>query len=556
MKKYKIYTLFISLICLLFPFSSVLTSNTMGTLTAHFAKYALKDSGKLIGVTASLFLLEVFLEYLFLMVCGKMKSYTYSSLQKNSFQKLSCLPIDKPIMSNEGDLYNRISNDTKELSEFLSETAPAIMLQSFQLIITLSYLFLLERRVTAVYFIAVMLSVALQAIISKIMKKAGSEVKNREVDMNTRINDILNCRVIVKCYNVDDFVQNLCEESGGKYAKAKINFSILVMPLKIVGILCGMIPILSVCISGLYLIPKGLMEISVFMSMFYLCQKIVPKQLHYVDLLIEAVKIKPSADRIVELWQTDSENEQTSAQAEFLDESSIKLSKVSYRYFGETEWALKDISLNIGAGKKVAFIGESGCGKSTILKLIAGLLSFQEGLVKRDEAVITAQFPYLFSDTIRENILYGKAHMSEEEVCSDMGDDFSRACKYAELSSFLDGLDNGLDTMLTERGGNLSGGQRQRIAVARALYSQSPILLFDESLSALDVDTAKKLIKNILLFTPKSTIIMVLHQRELLPFFDEIFVFDKGQLVFNGSYEELKKSGMDSSLATEAEGAL
>lgn len=555
-KKYKIYALFVSLICLLSPFATVFTSNAMGELTEHFAESGLNNFSNLIVVTIALYLLEVLLEYLFLMGCGKMKAYAYSAIQKKSYEKLANLPIDNPIMSSTGDIYNRISNDTTELVEFLSETAPTILRQSFQLIITLSYLFLLDRRVTAVYFIVVLISVTLQAIISKIMKKAGAEVKRCEVDMNTQINDVLRNRIVVKSYNGDDFLQNLCEERGIEYAKAKINFSLLSMPLKIVGILCGMIPILSVCIYGLYLIPKGLMEISVFMSIFYLCQKVVPKQLHYVDLLIEAVKIKPSADRIAELWQERNKNEQGPEQTKLIDGSSIKLMEVSYRYFGEAQWALRDISLEIEPGKKVAFIGENGCGKSSVLKLIAGLLSPQEGSIERVEAVITAQFPYLFSDTIRSNILYGKAHSSKEATKLDMEDNFSSACEYAELSTFTDILDCGLDTALIGNGGNLSGGQRQRIAVARALYSKSNILLFDESVSALDADTSKKLIKNILLNTPKTTIIMVLHQMELLQFFDEIFMFDKGRLVFNGTYEALKKSGLYSTTAMEEEEAL
>ncbi len=294
------------------------------------------------------------------------------------------------------------------------------------------------------------------------------------------------------------------------------------------------------------------MEISTFMSIFYLCQKVVPKQLHYVDLLIEAVKIKPSADRIAELWQERNENEQGPEQTKLIDGSSIKLMEVSYRYFGEAQWALRDISFEIEPGKKVAFIGENGCGKSTVLKLIAGLLSPQAGSIERVEAVITAQFPYLFLDTIRNNILYGKAHSSKEA----MEDNFSNACEYAEISTFTDILDCGLDTELIENGGNLSGGQRQRIAVARTLYSKSNILLFDESMSALDADTSKKLIKNILLNTPKTTIIMVLHQMELLQFFDEIFMFDKGRLVFNGTYEALKKSGLYSTTTMEEEEAL
>ena len=535
----KVYVFLISLICLLSPLLSVLTAESMGRLTEHFTQIGLYASGKLIYLTLLFFIAECFLEYLYLFFTGKLKAHAYSIMQQTTFDQLTSLPIDHPLMTSTGDLYSRISNDTQEVTLFISETAPAILMQTFQLLITLIYLFFTEWIITTFYFLTVLFSIGLQSMISRIIKKASVDVKKREVELNTRLNDFCHRRIIVKTYEAQDFAIDLCEESSKNLYKANMRLSWITMPLSILGIMCGMFPILSICLSGLYLLPQGFLEIGTFMSIFYLCQKIVPRQLHYVDLILKAIKVKPSFKRLMELWQVKKNTkvkEETNNKKQTNQVGSIILSSVSYRYPGQSTWAVRDLSISISAGQKIAFIGESGCGKSTILKLISALLVPHKGFIQADQALITEQEPYLFADTIRQNICYGKAQPASDELSAVSTEaTFDQACREAELLSFIKLLPKGLDTLLSENGENLSGGQRQRIAVARALYSGAPILLFDESLSALDGDTAKKVVKNICQDLKNTTVIMVLHQKELLPFFDKVFIFKQGRLVKHSS---------------------
>ena len=174
--------------------------------------------------------------------------------------------------------------------------------------------------------------------------------------------------------------------------------------------------------------------------------------------------------------------------------------------------------MRIQRGSKVAFVGESGSGKSTMLKIIAGELIAETGMVTAGEAVLTRQFPHMFSISVRDNVSMGR-------TLNDIDRIYEKLC----LKSVIEGLPEGDETVLSENGGNLSGGQRQRIAIARAAAADGGLYLFDESFSALDAETAKTVIRNLLEIKKDSTIIAVIHQNELAGFFDEVYEFSDGK---------------------------
>lgn len=563
MEKWKRYLIVIGLLCILLPFASVLTADAMGALTEHFTRQGMTSAGPLIGMTALLYLAECMAEFLFQYSEGRLQAYVYSAMQQRSFRQLAALPVDDPLMGSSGDLYNRISNDTNEITAFLSTTMPEILMQTATIAIALIYLLMTDWRITLIYFSAVLCSVTAQCLISLIMKRAGKKVKASEVAMNIRVKDFLRGRMVIKSCDAYSYAQEQFEESSRALAKARVRLGFLTLPLRTVGILCGMVPVLSVCMAGLYMIPARLLDVGSFLSVFYLCQKIVPKQLHYVELIVSGAKTRPAAERVAEFWKAEIPEgieQAAAAEAPAMEESGntagndcggcdasgsggIILQDVWYRYPKKEDWAVQGVSLEIAPGKKVAFTGESGSGKSTVLKLISGLIAPQQGVVKAEGAVINGQFPHLFTGTIRENISFGDpkaGDISDSDLdgllrtaaLARPGDSFDRSGGI-DGSDSLDG--NGgtgcaPETMVSGNGGNLSGGQRQRIAIARTLHSGGQVLLFDESVSALDNETAKTVVQNILEHAGSAAVVMVLHQKELLPLFDEVYTFEGGKL--------------------------
>ncbi len=557
-KKLRQYIVILLLFCLCMALMAVITAESMARLTEFFTTSSLKGAGKIILITGVLFLLNGVLCYGYRLLCGYIEANVYSKIQQKSFYQLTHLKMDSPLLSNRGDLYSRINRDSAELTEFFATTLPTILMQSVQLVLIVGYILVTDWRITIAYLVTLSLSLGIQGGLSKYLKHASEKVKKAEVELNTRLKDILENRLTVKTYDSYEFMEGLCQQVGADYVRANMSLNLRSMPIKIIGILCGIAPILSLCLAGLFLVPLGFVKIGSFMTVYYLCDKILPQQLHYVDLFVNGVKIKVTAQRIMDLWEEpvmehiSLQEGITKIETDFLqvdvtnerekfskgDRNSLRqqedivLENVSYRYPDTKEWAVKDLSLRIQKGKKIAFIGKSGCGKSTVIKLISGLLAPQEGTILVPENRLTGQFPNFFSGTIEENICCF-TNGNEEEV--------KRACKNAGLAGFLSNLKDGLHTVLKENGANLSGGQRQRIALARTLYSNAPVLLFDESVSALDAENAWTVIQNMIEEYRESTVIMVLHQPEFLPLMDEIYLFDEGEILAHGSYDQLVK---------------
>ena len=217
---------------------------------------------------------------------------------------------------------------------------------------------------------------------------------------------------------------------------------------------------------------------------------------------------------------------------------SIKLRNVSYRYPNQKENSIKDVSLSIPIGKSVAFVGESGAGKTTIIDIILGLLKPEKGEVLVDQKSLDEQLGvwqqkigyipqaiFLSDDSIRNNVAFGYAssQINDEQVW--------RALEQANLKEFVKSLPEQLDTSVGERGVRLSGGQRQRIGIARALYHNPEILFMDEATSALDNDTEKEIMRAIDGLKGEKTLIIIAHRLTTIENCDIIFKINKGSLI-------------------------
>jgi HlyD family secretion protein len=226
---------------------------------------------------------------------------------------------------------------------------------------------------------------------------------------------------------------------------------------------------------------------------------------------------------------------------------NIVLNEISFRYPERTSQALAHINLDIKANSIVGFVGATGSGKSTLVDLLMGLISPDNGSVSIDGAVLTSetmrswqanigyvpQAIFLSNASIRDNIAFGlpRNAIDEERV--------AKAVLLAHLADMLVELPDGLDTLVGERGVQLSGGQRQRIGIARALYGDPEVLILDEATSALDGITEKAVMDAIHDFSGKKTVVLIAHRLATVRQCDQIILLEQGRVIECGTYDEL-----------------
>jgi ABC-type multidrug transport system fused ATPase/permease subunit len=230
----------------------------------------------------------------------------------------------------------------------------------------------------------------------------------------------------------------------------------------------------------------------------------------------------------------------------------VKLSNLKFTYSDATENTIQDISLEIGEGKFIAFVGPSGGGKSTLIDLILGLLAPTSGSItisglKPVDAIkkwpgsigYVPQDVFIENSTVKENICLG---FNPESVPDDL---VWQALQLADLSEFVKSLEGQLSYRISDAGKNLSGGQRQRLGIARALLTKPKIVIFDEATSALDAETENRVSESILKLTGECTVIFIAHRLSVVRSADMIYYIDKGKVVSQGSFEELRKLNAD-----------
>ncbi len=298
---------------------------------------------------------------------------------------------------------------------------------------------------------------------------------------------------------------------------------------------------------GVYLYSINLMSLEVFVVVYMYYDRIV-ELLRYFTYVVELTKkYNVAANRVFEVIEDKYTKEVFGNKIIDKISGDFEFKNVSFSY-DEDKLILDSVSFKIKANSKVAFVGKSGGGKSTIFSLIDKLYKVNSGniyldgidindLTKdsiRNNISIITQSPYIFNLTIKENLKLVKEDMTDEEMIN--------ACKLAYLDDFISTLKDGYDTKVGEGGLTLSGGQRQRLAIARALLKKTEIILFDEATSALDNETQDKITKAINNLEGEYTILIIAHRLSTVVDCDELIYIDNGKIVAKGTHKELLKN--------------
>lgn len=291
-------------------------------------------------------------------------------------------------------------------------------------------------------------------------------------------------------------------------------------------------------------IINGNMSLGQLISFIIMSQYFIGPLFRFLTLQPTFQEAETAAGRLIEVFDEQIEEQTGMRISEGNLYGNIEFSNVNFSY-NNNRTILNNINLNIASGKKIAFVGESGSGKSSTAKLLMKFQNISSGTIKLDGKNIddysieflrtkigyVPQEPLLFSGSIAENITFGNGQVSPSEILE--------AAKLAEADCFIQNLPDRYETSVGERGATLSGGEKQRIAIARILLKNPDIFIFDESTSALDTILENNIIDIINTELKQKTVIMISHKLSAIKNFDDIFVFEHGNIIEHGTHEEL-----------------
>ena len=505
----------------------------------------------ILGLTLlALYFAKMMLNY-FIQYKGHMMGvFMQARMRSDMFDHLEKLPYSFYDHHETGKIMSRMTNDLFDVVE-LAHHGPENLIISV-LSITISFIYLMSINVwlTLIIFACVPFLVIISVSLRKKMRKAFRDSRAAMADINASMENSISGIRVTKAFTNADKEKEKFEEGNTKYKKArKDSYSAMARFHSGNTFVTDVFNVVVLIAGGLFLY-NGQIKFGDYSAFIVSINMFIGPVMTLINFMEQFENGVTGFERFCEIMDAEPERDAAEAVEAGKLKGHIEFRDVSYAY-DEEKRVLRHVNLDIGTGKKFALVGPSGGGKTTICHLIPHFYDVVSGQILLDgkeiheltmESLrrnigIVQQDIYLFNDTMRENIRYGRLDATEEEIIE--------AAKRANIHDYIMTLPAGYDTNIGERGVRLSGGQKQRLSIARVFLKNPPILILDEATSALD-NTTEILIQNALdeLCEGRTTLV-VAHRLSTIRNADEIAVVDDGRILEQGTHDELmQKDGM------------
>ncbi|WP_157209115.1 ABC transporter ATP-binding protein [Mariniflexile maritimum] len=499
----------------------------------------------LIAIVLAAILVQAVSSFLLTRILSVQAQYLISELRAQVQKKVLSLPISFFDNTKSGALVSRIMNDVEGVRNLIGTGLVQLVGGSFTAIVSLVILIKINPWMTLFVFVPLSIFgyIALRAFkyIRPIFRTRGKI--NAEV--TGRLTETLAGVRVVKAFNAEQQEQVVFEKGVDKlYQNVKKSLTATAFMTSASTFLIGVATTGIMGIGGYYMI-KGEMTTGDFLFFTLILGFMIAPIVQMSNIGSQLTEALAGLDRTEELMNMTAEedNQQRTIALKEL-EGSIEFSDVSFSYEAGKE-VLHNINFTAPAGTVTALVGSSGSGKSTIAGLSASFLTPKSGKVTIDNQDLSKvklstyrqylgvvlQDEFLFEGTIRENILFPRPNATETEL--------QNAVKAAYVNEFTERFDDGLDTLIGERGVKLSGGQRQRLAIARAILANPKIIILDEATSSLDTESEALIQKSLSELIKNRTTIVIAHRLSTIKKADQILVIEAGNIVERGNHEQL-----------------
>ena len=464
----------------------------------------------------------------------------------NHLQKLSNTYYNN---TKVGQIMGRITNDLFDVTEFAHHCPEEFFIAFLKITVSFTVLCTYSVPLTLIIFLCVPLMVVVSAHLNKKMRSAFRNQRVQIGELNAQIEDSLLGERVVKAFSAEKAEQEKFNIGNKKFESIKkATYKTMALFSAATHLFDGLMYIVVILGGGLFVLYGKITPGALVAYVLYVSTLIATIR-RIVEFAEQFQRGMTGIERFFEIMDSPVEiTEKPDARALICDRGEIDFKDVSFKYEEDSEEVLEHISLKINAGERLALVGTSGGGKTTLCSLVPRFMDVSGGAVLidgqdvRDVTLaslrgaigIVQQDVYLFSGTVSENIAYGKENASAEEI--------KAAAVLAGADEFISRLPDGYDTYVGERGVKLSGGQKQRLTIARALVGSPEILVLDDSASALDFATDAALRRAIADLDQEMTVLIVSQRANTVRYADQIVVLDDGKAVGIGTHEQLLES--------------
>lgn len=509
-----------------------------------FAQEVLENIGRSNGFYIAFSALTLIAMYILLSIeYDKLYSTTYqesADLRVRTAENLSKLPLSYFSKHDISDLAQTIMSDIEGIEHAMSHSIPKVggMALFFPLI---SIMMLISNvKMGLAVIIPTVLSFIFIPLSKKHSVKGEKEYYKVLRENSESFQENIEMQMEIKAYGLSVEMKDKLYEKMDKSEKVHLKAEIANILIMSISSIFSFISLAVVIFVGVNLIINK--EISALYLIGYLlaAMKIKDSLDASKEGMMEIFYLTPKIERLKEI-----QNQELQEGEDYnLQKFDINLKDVEFAYNDDAK-VLNGVNFKAKQGEVTALVGASGCGKTTILKLISRLYDYDEGQILIDgkdikeisteslfdKVSIVFQDVVLFNQSVMENIRIGKQDASDEEV--------KRAAKLANCTDFIEKMDNGFDTVIGENGAELSGGERQRLSIARAFLKDAPILILDEIAASLDVDNEKKIQESLNNLIKDKTVIIISHRMKSIENADKIVVLENGKVESEGKHEEL-----------------
>jgi len=518
----------------------------------YYMNYFIQDHGAwgalqfvCVTIIITIFLGNLF-RYLSARTMENLRIHTLLNMRKRVFENVMDLHLGYFSNERKGDIISKIASDVQVVQFSVTATLQVVFKDPVQLIVFMVMLFLISVKLTLWSLLVVPVSAFIISRIVKRLKAQAIAAQESYGNMISYLDESLSGVKIIKAFNATDFIKQRFHSENKRYSKIMRSMAKRQQSASPVSEILAVTMISFIVLYGGYLILNKRSDLNggQFIAYVAIFSQIMRPAKSISDSFSNIHSGLAAGERVLALIdEKPMINDAPDATDIKEFNEGIHLNNVSFSYPGRE--VLKNITLTVPKGKTVALVGPSGGGKSTLMDLLPRFIEPQSGEVLIDDKNIQTvtmhslrslmgvvnQESILFNDSIFNNIAFGKANVTQEEV--------EAAARIANAHNFIMETENGYNTNIGDRGTKLSGGQRQRICIARAVLNNPPIMLLDEATSALDTESEKLVQEALNNLMRNRTSLIIAHRLSTIQNADTIIVLENGEIVEQGTHHQL-----------------